>query len=457
MQDHDVRTEAAASALSERARELFAAEQARRIDRTPRSHALYQRAVRSMPLGVASSFQVGTPYPIYLERGEGSRVWDVDGHEYVDFHNGFGSMIVGHAHPRVVEAIERAARRGTHFAVTVEDTVTFAELLCQRFGLDQVRFTNSGTESTMDAVRLARAATGRAGLCKIDGSYHGHHDSAMFSGLGAPLSSDGHGVPMSAGVPAVLRDLTWVVPFNDAAAVDRLFAERAEEIACLLIEPVMQNIGIVLPRPGYLEALRRACDRHGVVLIYDEVKCGATIAAGGATERFGVQPDLVCLAKAIAGGLPAGAFGGRADLMDVITNGDSQQGTYNGNPLVAAAGVVVMRDILTPDAYDRLARLGTRLASGCQRVIDDHGLPGHTVDLGAKGCVSWRPDPLGDYRDFLDTDDELFSASWAWLVNHGIFMTPGNEEQWMISVQHDEGDIDRYVEAFAAFGAAITR
>jgi glutamate-1-semialdehyde 2,1-aminomutase len=212
----------------------------------------------------------------------------------------------------------------------------------------------------------------------------------------------------------------------------------------------------VVPEPGYLERLRELCDQHGVVLIFDEVKCGATVAAGGATERYGVQPDLICLAKAIAGGLPAGAFGGRADLMDVIAKGDSQQGTYNGNPLVSAVGVVVMQEILTPDAYARLDVLGARLASGCQDVIDSCDLPANTVDLGAKGCVSWRREPLRNYRDFLDTDEDLFAASWSWLINHGIFMTPGNEEQWLISVQHDEADIDRYVEAFAGFAEQLT-
>jgi glutamate-1-semialdehyde 2,1-aminomutase len=430
------------------------------LDRTKASAALYERAVKSLPYGVPSSFQANDPYPIYLARGAGSHVWDVDGREYVDYHNGFGCMVVGHAHPKVVEAIDRAARTGTHFAVPTEATVAYAEELCRRFGLDQVRFANSGTEATMDAIRIARAATGRDDVVKIEGSYHGHHDTVMFSvvpnsdamgGRDQPAST-----PMSKGIPADVAAHTHVVPFNDAAAVERMFSERSEQIACLIMEPVMMNIGVVVPEPGYLEAVRDLCTKHGVVFIFDEVKSGATIAGGGATERFGVQPDLVCLAKAIGGGTPAAAFGGRVDVMDAISEGAAQQGTFNGNPLVAAAGLAALTEVLTPDAYEHLSRLGTRLAEGCSKAMAEHGVPGHTVDLGAKGCVSYRPEPLRNYRDFLETRPELFEASFPWLVNRGVFMTPGDEEQWTISVQHTEAEIDRYVEVFAEFCAAVS-
>jgi glutamate-1-semialdehyde 2,1-aminomutase len=234
-----------------------------------------------------------------------------------------------------------------------------------------------------------------------------------------------------------------------------VFQERGGEIACLILEPAMMNVGIILPRPGYLQSVRELCTRFGVVLIFDEVKTGFTIAPGGATERFGVRPDLVCLAKAMAGGLPAAAFGGREDLMRLIERGVSQMGTYNGNPLVSRVGLVQLREVLTADAYRHLARLGARLASGCQTAIDRAGIPAHTVDLGAKGCVSYRPAPMRDYRDFLDTRPELFAASYPWLLNRGIFMTPGDEEQWTLSVQHSEADVDRYVEVFGEFCAAL--
>ena len=443
-----------------RAREIAKRETERLHDRTGASAKLYQRALASMPMGVASTFQAADPYPVYLARGKGSRVWDVDGTEYRDFRNGFGTMAVGHAHPKVVEAIDRAARTGTHFAVTTEDTVRFAEELCRRFRLDQVRMTNSGTESTMDAIRIARAASGRDTIVKIAGSYHGHHDTVMFSVLSnADLMGGERDVPpdrpMSKGIPPEMAKRTLVVPFNDAGALETLLAERGEEIGCLIMEPVMMNIGIVLPQPGYLEAVRDLCTRHGVILIFDEVKAGATVAEGGAAERFGVRPDLACFAKAIGGGVPAGAFGGKAEIMEMIGKGAAQQGTFNGNPLASAAGLAALTEVLTNDAYIRFAELGARLAAGCRAAIEEHAIPAHAVDLGCKGCVSFRREPLTDYRDFLETRPELFEAAWAWAMNRGIFMTPGDEEQWTLSAQHAEEDIDRYVEAFAGFCAEL--
>ena len=445
--------------MTKRAKLIAERESAALLERTPASGKLFDRAVSSMPLGVASTFQANDPYPIYLREGRGSRVWDVDGTEYVDFHGGFGTMAIGHAHPKVVEAIERAARTGTHFAVTTETAVALAEELCKRFELEQVRFVNSGTEATMEAIRLARAATGRDTILKIEGSYHGHHDAVMFSvvpntdvmgGRDAPATT-----PLSRGIPADTARHTLVVAFNDAPALEKLLAERGEEIACLIMEPVMMNIGIVIPQPGYLEAVRDLCSRHGVVLIFDEVKSGATVAYGGAGERFGVRPDLACFAKAVGGGAALGAFGGRADLMGEIARGVAAMGTFNGNPLSAAAGLAALTEVLTPDAYEQLGKMGTLLAEGCKRAIEEHGIPAHTVDLGAKGCVSYRPEPLRSYRDFLECDVELFAASWPWMVNRGVFMTPGDEEQWTISVQHSEDDVDRYVDAFAGFCSAL--
>jgi glutamate-1-semialdehyde 2,1-aminomutase len=445
--------------IPQRASRIGEEESARLLERTPRSGRLFERAVKAMPLGVASSFQANDPYPIYLREGKGSNVWDVDGNEYVDFHGGFGTMLVGHAHPKVVEAVERAARTGTHFAVTTETTIALAEELCRRFDLGQVRFANSGTEATMEAIRLARAATGRDVVLKIEGSYHGHHDAVMFSvvpnadvigGREAPAST-----PLSRGIPADTASHTAVVAFNDAPALERVLDARGPEIACLIMEPIMMNIGIVTPEPGYLERVKELCARHGVVLIFDEVKSGATVAYGGAGQRFGVRPDLACFAKAAGGGAALAAFGGRADLMAEIGRGVAHMGTFNGNPLSAAAGLAALTEVLTPDAYDYLGKLGTLLAEGCQRAIDDHNVPGHAVDLGAKGCVSYRKERLRNYRDFLECNVDLFAASWPWMVNRGVFMTPGDEEQWTISVQHSENDINLYVAAFAEFCQAL--
>jgi glutamate-1-semialdehyde 2,1-aminomutase len=453
--------------VSARAREIAKLEGERLLERTPASARLYERAVRSMPMGVASTFQANDPYPVYLARGQGSHVWDVDDNEYLDFHSGFGVNVVGHAHPTIVSAVEEAVRTGAHFAVTTEATVALAEEICRRFQLEQMRYVNSGTEATMDAIRVARAATGRETILKIEGSYHGHHDAVLFSvvpeadvlGLrdqvgGEAADSSGEvyrTIPTSKGVPASTAEHTLIVPFNDAEALRRVLEERGPEIAALIMEPVMMNIGVVLPKAGYLEAVRELCTKHGVVLIFDEVKSGATIAAGGAAERFGVRPDLMCLAKAIGGGTTIGAFGGRADVMEVVGQGAAQQGTFNGNPLSCRAGLAALTEVLTPAAYEHLGALGTLLAEGCRAAIQGFGIPAHAVDLGAKGCVSYRPEPLASYRDFLECDTDLFAASWAWLVNRGIFMTPGDEEQWTISVQHSEQDVRTYVEAFGQF------
>jgi glutamate-1-semialdehyde 2,1-aminomutase len=248
-----------------------------------------------------------------------------------------------------------------------------------------------------------------------------------------------------------------VAPFNDVEALANAFEDHGQEIAALIMEPVMMNIGIVLPDDGYLPRVRELCSQHGVVLIYDEVKSGATIAYGGAIERFGVQPDLACFAKALGGGTTIGAFGGRGDIMDVVSHGAAQQGTFNGNPLSCRAGVVALTEVLTREAYAELGRLGTILAEGCRTGIAAGGIPAHAVDLGAKGCVSYRREPLRNYRDFLECDADLFAASWPWMVNRGVFMTPGDEEQWTISVQHGDGEIERYVDAFGEFCSELSR
>lgn len=449
-----------ATTFQQRAQRLVEGEVSRYEERTPKSKAMYERATASMPFGVTSSFQAGDPYPIYLREGRGSTVTDIDGNSYIDYHNGFGTMAVGHAHPKVREAIERAAATGTHFAATTEAGVLLAEEVKRRFGLDKVRFTNSGTEATMDAVRLGRAASGKDVLLKIEGSYHGHHDAVMFSVVPSMDSSGPSerpwSAPFSRGIPPDAAEYTMIVPFNDVDALAKTLDEHGDSIGALIMEPVMMNIGIVLPADGYLNAVRELCTKHNVVLIFDEVKTGATIAAGGATEMFGVQPDLVCLAKALGGGTPIGAFGGRAEVMDEIEHGVAALGTFNGNPLSMAAGLATLTEVLTPDAYEYLAKLGTRLATGCQRALDEAGIKAVATDLGCKGSLTFRDRPLERYRDFLEVDDSLFEASWYWLVNRGIYQTPGKEEQWTISVQHSEADIDAFVDVFGSYCAEVT-
>jgi glutamate-1-semialdehyde 2,1-aminomutase len=444
----------------ERIRQLTESETARLNERTPRSGAMYRRADEVLAGGVASSYQLREPWPIYLERGEGPRVWDVDGNEALDFHNGFGSMVQGHAHPAIGRAVSERYARGTHFAAPTEDAIVVGEQLARRWGLPKWRYTNSGSESTMDAIRIARAYTGREPILKIFGSYHGHHDAVMVS-IGVPYDEIGpperpRQLPYGAGIPQPVVELTHAVHFNDAANMERLVAEVRP--AAVIMEAAMMNLGVVLPEPGYLEAVREITRAAGVVLIFDEVKTGLTIAPGGATEKFGVVPDLITLAKSLGGGLPTGAIGGTEEVMRVVEDGTVYQvGTYNGNPLGMAAARASLLEVLTPEAYAHLDHLNDRIVRGCQAVIDEFDLPAYTVGLGAKGCVTFSTEKVVDYPTFKRAQDvELTELAWLYNMNRGIFMTPGREEEWTLSVTHDDDAVDRYVEVFGELARDIT-
>jgi glutamate-1-semialdehyde 2,1-aminomutase len=425
---------------------------------------MYERARRSLSAGVASSYQLRDPWPIYLSCGEGPTVVDVDGNRYWDFHNGFGSMVQGHAHPAIVEAVRERAGLGTHFAAVTEDAIVVAEELAGRFGLERWRLVNSGSEATMDAIRIARGLTGRDTIVKIFGSYHGHHDAVMVS-IGVPYEQIGDrdnlaSLPYGAGIPGAISELTIPVPFNDADAmerrIERLTAEGRKP-ACVIMEAAMMNLGVVLPEPGYLEQVREITARHDVVLIFDEVKTGLAIAAGGATERFGVKPDMVTLAKTLGGGLPGGAIGGSERVMSVVEDGSVYQvGTYNGNPLTMAAARASLQRVLTPDAYRHLDALNDRLLDGCRAVIERHQLPGYAIGLGSKGCVTFSPTPIVDYETFKANQDVgVTELAWLWNMNRGIYMTPGREEEWTLSVSHTEQAVDAYVHAFEEMAGAL--
>jgi glutamate-1-semialdehyde 2,1-aminomutase len=442
--------------------ELTEAEQERYRNRTGTSAQTYERAVKSMPNGVPSSFQVNDPWPVYIDHGAGSRVWDVDGNEYVDFHNGFGVMCIGHANPTVGAAVKAQVDRGTHFAAPTDGSIAVAEELKRRFGLPQWRFTNSGTESTMDAVHLARGATGRDTILKIEGSYHGHHDAVMVS-VYPPLEALGDrddpvSVPYGGGLPRAVTELTRSVPFNDADALAAVLEKVGERVAGLIMEPAMMNINIVPPRDGYLERVRELTSEHGVKLIFDEVKTGCTIAAGGATKRFGVTPDMITLAKASCGGYPGGAIGMTEELAALIAEGKvNQYGTFNGNPLVMAAAEATLTEVLTDDVYEQFEVTNRRLLDSCQEIIDAHGLPAYTEGLGAKGCVIFASERMSEYRDYLTkVDDELSTLAWLYHMNHGVFMTPGVEEEWTLSIAHPDEDLKSYVDAFEAFARDVT-
>ena len=456
-----------ATAELDRARiaELTDREQRRLDEATPASRAMFERARSALAGGVASAYQERHPWPIYLERGSGSRVWDVDGTERIDFHNGFGSMPQGHAHPAITRAIEQRLELGTHFAAPTEDAVFVAEELKRRFGLPRWRFVNSGSEATMDAIRIARAQTGRETIVKIFGSYHGHHDYVMVS-IGVPYDEIGDrenyaSLPYGAGIPQSVADLTVAVPFNDAGAMERRIERLFEEgrpPACVIMEPAMMNLGVILPEPGYLEAVRELTKRLGVLLVFDEVKTGLVVAAGGAIERYGVTPDIVTLAKALGGGVPSGAIGGTDEAFEPVEKGEVYQvGTFNGNPLAMAAARASLSEVLTPEAYELLERLEARLLKGCQDVIEQHGLPGYAVGLGAKGCITFSPEPLVDYDSFkANQDGELADLAWLYNMNRRVYMTPGREEEWTLTVAHSEEDCDAFVAAFDELAADLT-
>jgi glutamate-1-semialdehyde 2,1-aminomutase len=449
----------------ERIRELTEREERRLNERTVASRQMYERARRHLSGGVASSYQLRDPWPIYLDHGEGPKVWDVDGNEMWDFHNGFGSMVQGHAHPAIGRAVSERYARGTHFAAPTEDGIAVADELSRRFRLPKWRYTNSGSESTMDAIRIARGRTGREVVMKIFGSYHGHHDAVMVS-IGVPYDEIGDrdnlaSLPYGGGIPQAVVDLTVAVPFNDAEAmerrIERLDAEGRKP-ACVIMEAAMMNLGVVLPEPGYLEAVREITRRHGIVLIFDEVKTGLCIAAGGAIDKWGVVPDMVTLAKSLGGGLPSGAIGGTEEVMEVVEDGTVYQvGTYNGNPLGMAATRASLLEVLTPEAYEHLDRLNERILAGCTRVIEEHGLSGYGVGVGAKGCVTFSPTKIVDYETFkANQDEEITDLAWLFNMNRGIYMTPGREEEWTLSVTHTEEAVDRYVEVFAELAGELT-
>jgi glutamate-1-semialdehyde 2,1-aminomutase len=437
-----------------RVAQLIQAEEDKFRQARPGSRRLWTEAREVLPRGVPSSFQDAAPQPVFMERGRGSHVWDVDGNEYVDFHNGFGVMVVGHAHPKIVEAVSRQIARGSHFAQPVEDVIVVARELARRFNQPKWRFTNSGTESTLDAVRIARGFTGRDRLIKIEASYHGHHDALMVSvepppGLMGPPDAPAS-VPQSEGIPAAIVELTTVVPFNDLPALEKAFANHRDQVAAVIVEPVMMNLGIVMPDAGYLAGIKELAHRHGALLIFDEVKTGVTIAPGGATERFGVTPDLVALAKAIGGGLPCGAVGGRADVMAVIEDKRvAQMGTFNGNPLTMAASRVTLLEILDAKAYAHFDALAETLQGGLDSVIAEHELPVHVMTLAARGGVTYRAQRVRNYRDYLETDKSLAYLSWLYQCNRGVVMAPGAEENWTLSVQHSAEDVQHYVDNFA--------
>ena len=433
------------------------------VERQPESARMAGRAEGVLAGGVTSSWQITVPQPVWLSHGKGSKIYDVDGHEYVDLHGGYGAALAGHAHPAIVEAVRSQVGLGTHFAQPTRNAVAVGEELARRFGLPLWRFANSGTEATMDAVHLMRAITGRDFIIKVEGGYHGHHDSVQVSV--APAADEAGPAdrpaqaPSSTGIPQAITRLTLIATYNDLASVQRLLDEHPGQVAGMIIEPVMMNAGIIEPEPGFLAGLRDLLHSRGALLTFDEVKTGLTAGPGGATALTGVTPDIITLAKAIGGGVAIAAIGGSAEVMEHVANDDYEMvGTFNGNPLAVAACRAMLTEVATPEAYQRIDALRGRAVAGIEREIARTGLAAHVVAVGAKGCVVFSPEPVRNYRGFLDVDDRYSHAHWLFQHNGGVFLPPwGKIEQWLISVQHGEPDIDLLVANFAAFAAAVTR
>ncbi len=429
--------------------------------RTSKSAEAHRRALNRLPLGVASNYRAYDPYPIFVRDALGGHIRDLNGNDYIDFNLSFGALMAGHCHPAVVRAVSERLQKGTMFGMPHEMEWALADEICGRFPVDMVRFGSSGTEATMHSVRLARATTGRDRIIKMEGGYHGLHDSALIS-VKPKLEQCGDAamptqVPGGAGVTKCTIQNTLVAQFNDLDGVERLFKKYPGEIAAVIVEPIMMNVGICMPRPGYHQGLRELCTKYGALLIFDEVKTGAKLAWGGACEYFSVKPDIVCLAKSIGGGFPLAAFGASREVMSQIADHKVfHGGTYNTNPVSMAAGLAMFREVLTRDAYTRVNKLNTKLTDGYRATLAKTGLKAYVIGAGANGALMFRSSEIRSYRDWLEVDSDLWRHYWFGMVNRGVLAQPyWWDEQWTISVAHTEADIDKHLSAFADLAPAL--
>jgi glutamate-1-semialdehyde 2,1-aminomutase len=387
---------------------------------------------------------------------KGAYFKDVDGQKLLDLSMGFGAMLVGHLNKDVVKAVKKTMRSiGTLFVTPGPLATEAAERFQKRFDLDMLRFTNSGTESTMYAIRAARAATGKKAIIKIEGGYHGGYDPLQVS-VKAPVEKIGSVTAPKPYYPsAVEAGEVFVVSYNDTVRLEAIMKKHGKTIAAFMIEPIIENLSIILPDEGYLKTVRELCDKYKIALIFDEVKTGLTAGVAGAAIRVGVKPDLITLAKSIGGGLPLAAFGGKKEFMQTVVDGTMPHfGTYNGNPIVVAAAIAVDK-IATPEALAKAEKINNDTLDAIDKIIDEYALPAHTVGFGVKGAVIWSPTPVRNYRDFKATDFELAELSWLWGINRGIITPPGLDEQWLVSFAHTQKDMNKLVRSFREFAKAI--
>jgi glutamate-1-semialdehyde 2,1-aminomutase len=430
------------------------------VNRT-QSKKLFAEALKYIPGGVNSpvrAFRAVGGQPFFVNRAKGARVWDVDGNEFIDYVCTWGPAILGHAHPKIISAVKSAADRGTSFGIPNPFEVTMAKLICKLVpSVQKVRMTNSGTEACMSAIRLARGFTKRDKIIKFDGCYHGHVDSLLVK-AGSGALTFGH--PDSAGVPAAFTQHTIVLPFNDTGAVKAAFRANKNKIAAIIVEPVPGNAGLYLPKPGYLEFLREATQANGALLIFDEVMTGFRLAKGGAQERFGIAPDLTCLGKIIGGGLPVGAFGGRADIINFLAplGPVYQAGTLSGNPLAMAAGIAALEELNSQSGkrkaksgnkYAQLEQLGAQLEAGMNDAAKSAKIPMTFNRCGSMFCGYFTAGPVWNLTDAMKSDRERFKKLFRGMLAQGIYLAPSQFEAGFISTAHTVADIEKTVKTAA--------
>ena len=425
--------------------------------------AMYRRAIRTLPGGTDSNFRAWGESTVYVDRGKGGRVWDLDGNEFIDLRMGYGPVILGHADDRVDDHVNERMRRGVSFSLTSEDEVRAMELLCELTGwVDMARMTVSGTEATMHAMRIARAYTGRDKIVKFEGQYHGVHDYALISVLPSNVADLGDadnpvGLAWGRGIPGPVADTIIPARYNNLDQLRQLFERQGDEIAAIIVEPVLGNAQGIMPRPGFHQAMRSLTEEFGILLIFDEVKTGFRFGRGGAAAHFGITPDLATYAKAMGNGYPAAAFGGRREIMSLLPDKVSHGGTYAGNRIAAAAAVKTLEILRDTPALDTIRATGEKIQAGIREVIDAKGLAYQITGHPAMFGIMFTATVPSEYRDWANTDHELYDAIAVGMHARGAMPEPDSREPWFVCEAHAQGDtVDRVVSIFAdSFHAAL--